>query len=113
MNNTIHIEIQIVELFIVGVWSSSVNWDSYSIDLSGVFFDDRGDNLGIFLAQPAEQCCRSWKSITVIQRMVGDHLPGTPILEMLEICVGDVSYSVVVKNLGGEVVCCLACCREK
>ena len=34
------------------------------------------------------------------QRKPGDRVPGTPILEIRDICLGDVSYSVVEKNLG-------------
>ena len=57
MDNTIHVEIQIIKLFIIGIWSSGVDGNSNSIDLSWMFFDYRGDNFGIFLAEPTEQCC--------------------------------------------------------
>ena len=65
-----------------------------------MFFDDRGDDFGIFLAEPAEQCYRAQESVTTSEGLFGDCIPGTPILAIRENCVGDVSYSVVVKNLG-------------
>ena len=73
MNDSVHVEVQVVEFFAIGVWASRVNWDFLSIDFPGLFLDNRADNLGIwrlistvrwidlkdclltFLAQPAEK----------------------------------------------------------
>jgi hypothetical protein len=73
MNDTVHVEVQVVEFFAIEVWASRINWDFLSIDFPGLFLDNRADNLGIwrlistvrwndlkdcllaFLAQPAEK----------------------------------------------------------
>jgi hypothetical protein len=40
MYNAIHVEVQVVELFAVRIWTSRINRNLYTIDLSGLFFDD-------------------------------------------------------------------------
>ena len=47
MNDAIHVEVQIIELFTVGVCASCVDGDGDSIDLEGLFFDDWGYDLGV------------------------------------------------------------------
>jgi hypothetical protein len=65
-----------------------------------MLFDNGRDDLRIFLAEPAKQCCRHDRSARVIWGKIVDCAPGTPILAIRKNCVGDVSYSVVMKNLG-------------
>jgi hypothetical protein len=47
MNNTIHVEVQIIELFAIGIGTSGVDWNFHSIDFSRRFFDDGAYNLGL------------------------------------------------------------------
>ena len=65
MDNPIHVEIQIVELLAIGIRSSSIYRKGHTIDLAGMFFDDGGDDFGIFLAEPAEQGCRALELVRV------------------------------------------------
>lgn len=47
MDDSIHVEVQIIELFTVGVCASCIDRDGDSIDFERLLFDDGGYDLGI------------------------------------------------------------------
>jgi hypothetical protein len=47
MDDAVHIEVQVVELFAIGIRSSSIDWDFLAIDLSRLLFDDRTYDFGL------------------------------------------------------------------
>jgi hypothetical protein len=72
MDDAVHIEVQVVELFAIRIRSSSIDWNFLAINLPRLLFDDRTYDFGlnvlalqmlevkivstyIFLAQPAKQ----------------------------------------------------------
>ena len=47
MDDAVHVEVQIVELFSIWIRSSGINWDLVAIDLSGLFFDNIAYDFGL------------------------------------------------------------------
>lgn len=48
MNDTVHVEVEVVEFFSVWIRSSRVYRDFLTINLTRLFFDDGADDLGLY-----------------------------------------------------------------
>lgn len=55
MNNTVHIQVQIIHFLPIRIGTRRVDRDFLSVDLIGKFFDDGRDNLGVFVREPSEK----------------------------------------------------------
>ncbi len=56
MNNAIHIEVEVVEFFIVWIGAGDVYRDPHIADLLRLLLDDWGHNFRILLGKPSEEC---------------------------------------------------------
>ena len=56
MHNIIHVQIEIVEFFSIWIRLREIHRNCLSMYVLRALFDDRGDDLGILLGKPSEQC---------------------------------------------------------
>jgi hypothetical protein len=56
VDDSVEIEIQVIEFDIVGIRCCDVEGDSDAVYFFWRFFDDSGDYFGIFFTEPAEGC---------------------------------------------------------
>lgn len=71
MDDTVHVEVEVVHLFAIWIRSADVDWNLNSIDLLRLLLDDTRDDFGVFLREPSE---KSWN--THVEEMVARWLFG-------------------------------------
>lgn len=53
MNNAVHVEIKIVELFTVRIRLGRIDWNGYAVHLFGMFLHDLGNYLWKLIRKPS------------------------------------------------------------